>query len=119
MEPPTVFLGSGMHTFPKPVLERYRETVGNEAEGARLRAVLDEVRAAGPYEIWGEAYKRVPQGFEADHPNADLLKYGGLFGGLTLTDPPEMYTAALLELCAKHYQATAPIQRWLIELMGS
>jgi len=117
-EPPTVFVGAGMHTFPKPVLERYRETVGDEAEGARLTAVLDEVRAAGPYEVWGETYKRVPQGFPSDHTHAELLRYGGLFAGLTLTDPPGMYTADLLELCVKHYQATAPIQRWLAQIMG-
>jgi hypothetical protein len=29
-----------------------------------------------------------------------------------------MYTADLLELCVKHYQATAPIQRWLTQIMG-
>jgi uncharacterized protein (TIGR02453 family) len=117
LEPPTVFLGGGMHTFPKPALELYRTAVGDEAEGARLRALLAAVEQAGPYEIWGESYKRVPQGFPADHPNADLLKYSGLFGGLTLTEPPELYSPALLDLCAAHYEAVAPIQRWLVETL--
>lgn len=117
LEPPTVMLGAGIYRFPKPLLEQYRASVADEGEGARLRALLDEVRASGPYEIWGETYKRVPQGYPADHPHAELLRYGGLVGVRTLHAPPELHGPALLDLCVEHFEVLAPIQRWLVGIM--
>lgn len=105
----------GMHGFPKPMLVAYRQAVVDEKLGAELVEAVTAVTQAG-YTIGGEHYKRVPRGFDADHPRADWLRYATLFarsGGI----PADVVTSdRFFDVCFDHFEKMAPIQRWLVKV---
>ena len=111
-------LGAGMHHFEDALLRRYREAVVDPVRGERLTAALDQVRSAGPYQVGGEHYKRVPSGFDASHPRADLLRHIGLFVWTDMPIPPETFTDDFAAFCAAHYRPMAPVVDWLVPLGG-
>ena len=76
------------------------------------------LRQAGQ-EIWGESYKRVPTGYDANHPRADLLRYGGLFVAVTEDIPDALHSADLVEYCASRFTAMGPVLAWLLELSAA
>jgi uncharacterized protein (TIGR02453 family) len=118
LDPPRIMLGAGMHAFPKAFLTAYREAVVDDRLGSRLRRAIDDAATAGQ-EIWGESYKRVPAGYDADHPRADLLRYGGLFVAVTEDIPDALHSADLVEYCASRYAAMGPVLAWLLELSAA
>jgi uncharacterized protein (TIGR02453 family) len=117
IDPVHLFLGAGMHAFPKEVLAAFRDAAVDPVEGPRLREAIEAVTASGPYEVWGQSYKKVPRGYDPAHENADLLLYGGLFAGLTTPLPPELSSAGLLDFCEAHYRAVLPVQSWVEGLL--
>lgn len=115
LEGQRLMLGAGLHRFDRPFLGVYREAVDDEALGLRLASVVAELTGQG-YEIWGETYKRVPRGYDEDHPRAELLRHSGLFAVLSSPHPPQLHTPELIDYCVAHYRAMAPLQHWLVEL---
>jgi uncharacterized protein (TIGR02453 family) len=117
IEPGGVALYAGIHVFPKPFLTAYREAVADEALGAELEAAMTAVRKAGDYTLGGEHYKRVPRGYDADHPRADLLRYNGLWAhAADAVDAALITTPKLIEACLAHCRNLAPLHRWLVKV---
>ncbi|MCO6450000.1 MAG: DUF2461 domain-containing protein [Caldilineales bacterium] len=112
-------LYAGLHMFLRDQLSGYRQAVDNETSGRTLQAAIAEVLQAGPYEIGGEHYKTTPRGYDAEHPRAELLKYSGLWATIALPDPAIVTTPELVDVCYEHCRNMAPIQRWLVENLGS
>lgn len=114
IEPGGVGVFCGQHGFPKPVLEAYREAVIDDALGEALERAIAQVEAAGDYRVGGAHYQRVPRGYDADHPRANLLKHNGLHahsGGI----PAEVITTpAFVEACFAECRNMAPLQQWLV-----
>jgi uncharacterized protein (TIGR02453 family) len=106
----------GLHGFIKPVLTAYRDAVADEAKGAQLDEALVSVRAAGAYEIGGEHYKRVPQGYDTGHQRADLLRYNGLWAKRSLPDPSQALEPGFVDVCFEQFRNMAPIQQWLVKI---
>lgn len=109
-------LMAGMHGFPRPLLAAYRDAVVEEEQGARLESALAAVRRAGAYTIGGEHYKRVPRGYDADHPRADLLRYNALWAHSPRLSPADLTAPDLVDRCFEHFCNMAPIQRWLVQV---
>jgi uncharacterized protein (TIGR02453 family) len=111
------FVGVGCYRFDAGKLARWRKAVAGKP-GAELAPVIARLRKAG-YEVGGhDDYKRVPAGFAADHPRAELLKMKGLTAG-----PPELPAGLLHEpglaaWLAKHGKALAPLVIWLHRHVG-
>ena len=120
LTPARLMLGAGMHDFGvRPdLLEEYRNAVVDPRRGKALERALDAVRAAGPYEIGRVRYKRVPRGYDAEHPRAALLLYEGLHAGIDLPVPKELSTPKFPAFCVSHYRNMAPVNRWLVGLVG-
>ena len=115
IEPGGVSLYAGIHVFPKPLLAAYRDAVIDETLGAELEAAMAAVREAGGYTLGGEHYKRVPRGYDADHPRADLLRYNGLWvHTANPVDAALITTPGLLDACLEHCRNMAPLHRWLV-----
>jgi len=72
-----VLIGVGIKMFPKPVLDHYRQAVVDKKLGLELKKAVKKVADQG-YVVNGQHYKKVPRGYEADHPNAHFLLYNGL-----------------------------------------
>jgi len=113
-----LMLGVGMHGFPKELLAKYRSAVADDATGKPLVAAQKKVEKAG-YTLEGIGYKKVPRGFDPEHPRAELLKHGALHCGITLSPlPAEVHSKKLVTLCMGHWRKMAPVHRWLVELTG-
>ena len=113
-----VMLGAGMHELPKEVVEAYRTAVLDNRKGPALERALASIREAGPYQVGAPERAKVPRGFDASHPRAELLRHDGLHAGYEVAIPPEARTSAFPEWCARHFQAVSPVSRWLAEALA-
>ena len=84
--------------------------------GPDLVEAVQEVSVKGGYQLGGEHYKRVPRGYDLDHPNADLLRYNGLTAGSEMPIPEELYSEARFEYSYKKYIDMYSIQHRLFDL---
>lgn len=107
----------GMFGFSKTMLQAYREAVAHDDLGPALVEAVDAVRSAGEYRISGEHYKRVPRGFDADHPRAEWLKYAGLHATSPQIPDDVLTSPAMVDVCFDHFKNMAPIQQWLVRVM--
>ncbi|MCF8032466.1 MAG: DUF2461 domain-containing protein [Desulfarculaceae bacterium] len=115
LAPPKVMLGVGMYCLPKEMLPTFRDAVASDKYGPAMVRAIAKVEKAG-YAVGGAKYKRVPRGYDKDHPRAELLKYDSLWASLECKIPPEFYTSELPDWCLPHYQAMLPVHQWLLAM---
>jgi len=115
VEPPTLMLGVGLYQFDDALLEAWRGSVLSDVHGPALVEAVAQVTKAG-YGLGGRAWKRVPRGFDKDHPRADWLTFGGLYASLELPLPDVFFEPGLPAFCAAHYRKMLPLHHWLLEL---
>ena len=101
----------GAYGFAKEHLGPYREAVAGR-RGARLPKLVTDLVAAG-YTVGGEHFKRVPRGYPADHPRADLLRHDGLWVRAPKILKKHSRSRDLLEVCVEHARAMKPLNGWL------
>jgi uncharacterized protein (TIGR02453 family) len=111
-------LYGGVWGFPKDMLEKYRAAVLDDRRGPALERIIAALQATGEYEIGGDQYKRVPREFDPEHPRAALLKYKGLHASSPQFDVEIVTTPELVNVCAQHCLAMAPLQQWLVKVDG-
>ena len=109
---------TGMYGFSKEMLAAYRAAVVDQELGDELERAIEAVRSEG-YQVGGEHYKRVPRGFDPDHPRADLLKYNTLHAWIMDLDPLLMTQPGFMDMAFVHWQKMAPLHRWLVKLKSS
>lgn len=109
----------GMHGFDKAMLAAYRQAVADDELGSELTAALASVRAAGEYRINGEHYKRVPRGFDREHPRADLLRFNTLYVSSPGISPAELTSPNLVDAVMDYCHNAAPVQQWLVRVKRS
>ena len=112
VEDKRLMIGVGIKMFPKPLLDHYRRAVADNKFGAELKKVVKEVSDKG-YVVNGKHYKKVPRGYDANHPNAEFLPYNGLTAGIEETIPKAFFSAAIIDYAYSHYRHMLPIHRWL------
>lgn len=112
LEPESFMLGVGMYMFPKHMLKVYRDSVVHPKYGTQLAGAVRKVLKKG-YELGGIHYKKVPRGYHADHPNAELLLFNGLWAGVEGRIPKELYTPELVKYCYKRFTDMYPVHEWL------
>jgi len=113
MTPKTFMVGGGMHGLDKDALARYRDAVDSQKSGAALVKLVADLRERG-YTIGGATRKKVPRGYEPDHPRAALLLHDSLFAGVDGPHPKEISSKKLVAFCVRHFASIAPLNRWLI-----
>ena len=108
---------AGMFSFPKPLLAAYQQEAADDRRGPALAQILAALKESGDYDVYGEQYKRVPTGYNADHPRAQLLKYKGLYAHPTSSLPPEILCSSdCVAHCLTKFKRMAPLQQWLANL---
>ena len=98
------------------MLAAYRAAVDDDEMGPELEAAIKSVGAAGAYEIKGEHYKRIPRGFDPDHPRADLLRFNTLIASSPLIEPAVLASPQLVDVVMDHCEKTAAIHQWLVKV---
>lgn len=114
-EPGEMYMGGGMWRPEKARLYAFRAQV--LAEPARVRAALEDPAFVATF---GNAHgdqelKRVPPGYPADHPLADLLRWKDVVFGRRLSDK-DVLSPALPDLLTDGYAAAMPVFRFLATL---
>jgi uncharacterized protein (TIGR02453 family) len=118
LEPPNVYLGGGYYYFVDRALLRYRNAAADPKLGRELGRIAAEIQTWMGWELGGRHFKRVPQGFDASHPNAELLKHNGLYAGWEGKIPKEFFTPDLIEFCFERYARILPLHRWLMKVFA-
>jgi len=107
-----LLLGAGFYMFPKNLLSLYRDAVVDKKLGPELKKAVKKVSGKG-YSVGGQHYKRIPQGYDADHPNAEFLLYNGLHAMREERVPAAFYSEALIDYAFMHYKNMLPLHQWL------
>jgi uncharacterized protein (DUF2461 family) len=102
---------------PSPVLKRLRAAldVGHEEFNAIVKArpfkkLLGDLSTEA-------VLKRMPRGFDPDHPAGDWLRYQSFTAGCPLTQS-EVTSAALADRLEEVFRTMVPFVRWLNGAMG-
>lgn len=69
--------GGGFYAADADALTRFREAVADDEAGARLAAIVAELREEG-WVVGGDQLKTAPRGHSKDHPRIDLLRHKSL-----------------------------------------
>jgi uncharacterized protein (TIGR02453 family) len=114
LSPGDIFVGGGMW-HPEPArLAAFRAAVVSSP--AKVHAALEDPGFVARFEhVNGDRLKRVPTGFPADHPDAELLKLKDVTFGRRLSDE-EAFSSALPDLVADSFAAALPVMRLLADL---
>jgi uncharacterized protein (TIGR02453 family) len=116
LSPDGLDLMAGIFVFPPALLAAYRQAVADEVHGAELAHVLDAIQQGGGYTIAGAHYKRVPAGYDPQHPRATLLRYNGLYASPPRLTPLVATSPDMVDQCATHFQTLAPLYHWLCQI---
>jgi uncharacterized protein (TIGR02453 family) len=109
-----LFAGAGFYMMEPESLDRFRKAIADDATGKELEKILAKLTKKG-FEIrQHEMLKRVPKGFDPDHPRADLLKRKGLV--VTFPEIPKgaLTSAKLTSLLVAACKASVPFVEWLV-----
>lgn len=98
--------------FPKPLLDRYRQTVVDKKHSTALKNAVKKITDKG-YLVDGKHYKKIPRGYDAEHPNAQYLLYNGLTARVEEKVPDAFYSDAIIDYAYTHYKNMLPLHRWL------
>jgi len=110
LEPDRLVLGAGKFSFDGEGLVRYREAVADK-RGVALAKILAELQRQGA-RLNDPPLKRVPSGYDKDHPRADLLRRKGLALWVDL-DVTVASKGDLVASCLVEFQRLTPLVRWL------
>ncbi|MDP9251045.1 MAG: DUF2461 domain-containing protein [Chloroflexota bacterium] len=112
-QPDEYYAGGGMWHPERPRLEAWRSLVANAP--ATVHAAIEDPRFTAAFgAVEGERLVRVPTGWPADHPDAELLRLKDVTFGRELTED-EALSAELPEILADAFSAATPV----LELLAS
>jgi uncharacterized protein (TIGR02453 family) len=118
LRPGAVALGAGMHRFEASALAAYRRAVADDETGAALETALADATAVRGASVNAPALKRVPRGFDADHPRGELLRHAGLYVGGEWKLPRVAGGPGFVAWTAERLERLAPVERWLSGVLG-
>lgn len=114
-EPGSMYVGGGMWMPEKARLAAFRRIVRDEPE--RVRAAIEY---PGFVAVFGgvahhDALKRIPPGYPADHPLADLFRWKDLVFGHPLADA-DVASSELPDRLADDFEAAVPVLRFIASI---
>lgn len=110
LEPDRLVLGAGKFTFEGEGLVRYRDAVAGP-RGAELAQIVDGLQGQGA-RLNEPQLKRVPSGYDKEHPRADLLRRKGLALWIDL-DVGLATEGDLVATCLEAFERLRPLVEWL------
>lgn len=111
-------LMAGIFAFDKRQLAAYRAAVADDKRGGELAKILAALKKSGAYSVNGTHYKKVPGGFPADHPRAELLLHDGLWVSPAIIPVEEAMSPGVVDVAFGHLKNMVPVQGWLLKALG-
>jgi uncharacterized protein (TIGR02453 family) len=115
--PKDCFVAGGIWMPPTSALKSIREAIAEDPDS--LRAILKQPAFRRTFGVMSDdaMLKRVPRGFDTDHPAADLLRYKSFTVHLDLGEQ-EMSSPKLPDVVAKRFTTMLPFVRWFNRVLG-
>jgi len=114
MDPTGIALGGGCYRFESMQRAIFRERVmdGASLESfARALVPLKKTR----FELKGRELKKIPRGYDPDHPHAQYLLHNGLFASKELDFPKSFGSSRFSRELARLLEPTVPLMRWFAD----
>jgi len=112
--PSHVGAGVGNWAFSPDQLVHFRNATANPAKSAALAKAI-KTGMAGPGMILDPpALKRVPSGFDAEAPHADLLKHKGIVVRGDRKIPAALFGPDAIDLALDLFRPLVPVHDWLV-----
>jgi uncharacterized protein (TIGR02453 family) len=108
-------IGGGLWMPPRAQLKRLREAIADDPASFTAMTKKLPKRFGGLSEE--AVLKRMPRGYDEDHPGAQWMRYQSFTTGRTLTDA-EVTDPKLPQRLAEDYKALLPLVRWLNGALG-
>ncbi|MFE9534704.1 DUF2461 family protein [Streptomyces sp. NPDC006691] len=104
--------GAWWYPVPEQV-KMFRQAVAAAGSGPRLAAIAVELRTRD-YEVTGDLMKRVPRGYPADHPRAELLRHRSFIAARPLGCAAWLHTPEALDLVLDAIDELRDLMSWLV-----
>jgi uncharacterized protein (TIGR02453 family) len=112
-----LMVGAGVHMLDKDGLAKYRAAVADE-RGVVLARLVTKLRKLDGVVV-GHGYKKVPKGFDPEHPRAELLRFDALHAAYETPVPAELTSPAFSRLVLSRFEDTRPLPEWLSAALSS
>jgi uncharacterized protein (TIGR02453 family) len=111
----TETFGAAGHYMMEPEsLARFRGAVAHDARGKELDRILAKLTKKGFAHDSYESLKRVPKGFDPEHPRADHLRRKGLHLSFPVLPKGILTKRRLVAWLADGSKTAAPLVEWLV-----
>jgi uncharacterized protein (TIGR02453 family) len=110
--------GGGMHEMAADQLDRYRSAVAADIPGEELAKIVATLGEQDISVQGHELLKKVPRGYPADHPRAELLRQKGLYAWKQWPVEPWLGTATTRTKLVGFFTAVEPLSDWLSRHVG-
>ncbi len=115
LEDNQLLIGCGMYIFPKPTLQKYRETIMKKKKGSELKSIIKNLLSLG-YQIETKHYKRYPRGFEpVSDFHKEYLLYNGLTARFDMALSSIFYTPEIIDFTFDHFKKIMPLHNWIVK----
>ncbi|MGY1814723.1 DUF2461 domain-containing protein [Blastococcus sp. SYSU D00820] len=113
-----LFVAGGSWRLESDQVARYRRAVADDVQGQRLAAETARLTDAG-WEIGGNRLTRVPSGFPADGPRADLLRHRSLTAGRRFEPGEWLHERTALDRVRRSWEELRGLNAWLADNVGA
>lgn len=107
-----VLVGAGFYEASSARLAVIREAISDDAHGAQLVGILDELEGTG-WTIGGETLKTAPRGYDVEHPRIKLLRHRSLTVGREYGFDPVIHSPALVDRVRDDWRTATPFLDWV------
>ncbi len=111
-----LYVANGTHEMMPDQLTRYRDAVAGK-DGDKVARIVATLTKDG-YSVSEPSLKRVPAGYAADHPRADLLRRTGLMAGRSWRPGPWLQSEEARGRVRQAVKDTKPLTSWLEAKVG-
>jgi len=111
---PQSFGASGHYMMDPAALVKFRKAVADDKKGRELDKLLAALKKKGYSVDSHDTYKRVPSGFDPDHPRAEHLKRKGLTVSFPEMQKGILASPKLLPWIVDRVKTAAPLVEWLV-----
>jgi uncharacterized protein (TIGR02453 family) len=111
-----LYLAVGSHEMAPDQLIRYRDAVAGK-QGEKLARTVAALVTQG-YQVTEPSFKRVPAGYEADHPRGDLLRCKGLMASRHWKPGAWLQTVEAKDRVRQAVKDSKPLTNWLDTQVG-
>jgi uncharacterized protein (TIGR02453 family) len=113
-----VVLAIGSYAFSKPVREHFRDRVTTSPHAESFSVALRKAERSG-FKVSGRDLKKVPIGYDPDHPNVDFLRHNGVYVVKEYDPSPVFLSDRFPAWIVKQIAPTLPFYSWMREMAKS